>query len=232
MISGTARISNQVELGEGCEIEDFVIIGAPYKGQAAGSVTRIGLDARIRSFTVIYAGNTIGSNFQTGNKANIRELNVIGDDVSIGTLSVVEHHVEIGDGTRVHTQAFIPEFTVIGKGCWIGPNVVLTNAKYPNTPRTKDRLCGVVVGDGARIGANSTGLPGIKIGAGCLIGAGSVVTWDTVMQGVYFGNPARLAGWVCECGIGLEGKSYRLECPDCGRTFTVSGERISPIRRQ
>ena len=83
---------------------------------------------------MIYAGNVIGRNFQTGNKVNIRESNRIGDNVSVGTLSVIEHHVEIGDSVRIHTQAFIPEYSVLEEGCWIGPNVVLTNAKYPAVP--------------------------------------------------------------------------------------------------
>ncbi len=93
----------------------------------------------IRSHTVIYAGNTIGRNFQTGNKVNIRESNRIGDNVSVGTLSVIEHHVEIADNVRIHTQVFMPEFSVLEEGCWIGPNVVLTNAKYPLSPGVKDR---------------------------------------------------------------------------------------------
>ena len=51
----------------------------------------------------------------------IRESNTIGDDVSIGTHSIVEHHVEIGDRVRVHSNAFIPEYSVIEEGAWIGP---------------------------------------------------------------------------------------------------------------
>ena len=86
---------------------------------------------------MIYAGNVIGRNFQTGNKVNIRESNRIGDNVSVGTLSVIEHHVEIGNNVRIHTQVFIPEFSVLEDGCWIGPNVVFTNAKYPLVARSQ-----------------------------------------------------------------------------------------------
>jgi len=74
--------------------------------------TILGSQALLRSHTVIYAGNIIGDSFQTGNKVNIRELNRIGDNVSVGTLSVIEHHVEIGNNVRIHSQAFIPEFSV------------------------------------------------------------------------------------------------------------------------
>jgi acetyltransferase-like isoleucine patch superfamily enzyme len=140
---------------------------------------------------VIYAGNVIGRNFQTGNKVNIRESNRIGDNVSVGTLSVIEHHVEIGDHVRIHTQVFIPEFSVLEEGCWIGPNVVLTNAKYPLSPGVKDRLAGPVIRKGAKIGANATLLPGVVIGENALVGAGSVVVRDVPPGGVVAGNPAR-----------------------------------------
>ena len=138
MISEKAIIYPNVKLGKNCIIEDFVIIGAPPKDSFAGETeTIIGDDSIIRSHTVIYAGNRIGNNFQTGNKANIRELNEIGNNVSVGTLSVVEHHVKIGNGVRIHTQVFVPEFTILEDESWLGPNVVITNAKYPKSPSTK-----------------------------------------------------------------------------------------------
>ena len=74
MISERAIIHPNVKLGKNCIIEDFVIIGAPPKDYSAGEIeTIIGDDSIIRSHTVIYAGNRIGINFQTGNKENIRE---------------------------------------------------------------------------------------------------------------------------------------------------------------
>lgn len=191
MISKTAIIHPNVRLGRNCIVEDFVIIGTPPKGYKPGDLeTIIGDNAIIRSHTVIYGGNRIGSNFQTGNKANVRELNEIGDNVSIGTLSVVEHHVKIGNGVRIHTQVFIPEFTVLEDECWIGPNVVITNAKYPNAPNVKDELKGAYVKKRAIVGANSTLLPGITIGENALVGAGSVVTKSVLEGYVVAGNPA------------------------------------------
>jgi hypothetical protein len=66
------------------------------------------------------------------------------------TLSVVEHHVEIADNVRIHTQVFIPEFSVL-EGCWIGPNVVFTKVD-PLSPGVKDQLAGPVIKRGAKIG--------------------------------------------------------------------------------
>jgi acetyltransferase-like isoleucine patch superfamily enzyme len=195
----TYRLYDNVVLGAGWTIEDFCIVGAPPRGKREGELqTVIGDNAVIRSHTVIYAGNVIGRNFQTGNKVNIREANRIGDNVSIGTLSVVEHHVEIGNGVRIHTQAFIPEFSVLEEGCWIGPNVVLTNAKYPLSPGAKDQLAGPVIRRGAKIGANVTILPGVTIGENALVGAGSVVAKDVPPGAVVVGNPARVIRQIAE----------------------------------
>ncbi|HUF08826.1 MAG TPA: DapH/DapD/GlmU-related protein [Rhodothermales bacterium] len=194
-IAKTAIVHPGVQLGEGVVVEDFCIVGAPFPNYA-GEPTLIGDGAILRSHTVIYAGNVIGRGFRTGNKANIRELNTIGDDVSVGTLSVVEHHVEIGDGVRIHSQVFVPEYTVLEEDAWLGPNVVLTNAKYPLSPDAKNQLEGPRIATRAKIGANSTILPGVTVGANALVGAGSVVTRDVEPGAIVVGNPARRTGSV------------------------------------
>lgn len=189
-IADTAKIYPRVKLGENVVIEDFCVIGAPFKGQI-NEETIIGDNAVIRSHTVIYAGNKIGANFQTGNKANIREMNSIGDNVSIGALSVLEHHIVVEDEVRIHSQAFIPEYSVLKRKCWIGPNVVLTNAKYPRSPNVKENLQGAIIEESAKIGANATILPGVVIGKNALIGAGSVVTENVKENHIVAGNPAK-----------------------------------------
>ncbi len=189
VISHNTVIYPNVVLGKNIRIESFCVIGVPLS-DGSEPETIIGDGAIIRSHTIIYSGNRIGRRFQTGNKANIREFNVIGDDVSIGTLAVLEHHVQIEDGVRIHSQAFIPEYSIIKSGAWIGPNVVLTNAKYPLSPNSKKELIGPRIESGAKIGANSTLLPGVTIGAGSLVGAGSVVTRDVPSRCIVAGNPA------------------------------------------
>lgn len=181
-----------VFLGVGSTIEDYCIIGVPLRGMEPGTIeTHIGSGACIRSHTVIYAGNRIGSDFQTGNKVNIREYNDIGDNVSIGTLTVIEHHVHIGCNVRIHSQVFVPEYSVLEDGAWLGPNVVLTNAKYPLSLDAKKNLKGPVIGRNAKIGANTTILPGVCVGDHALIGAGSVVVADVPAGVVMAGSPAK-----------------------------------------
>jgi len=192
-IAKTAIIHPGVQLPKDILIEDFCVIGVPVEGKPALE-TRIGEGAVIRSHTVIYAGNVIGKNFRTGHKANIREMNTIGNDVSIGTMSVVEHQVQIEDSVRIHTSVFIPEFSILRKGAWVGPGAILTNAKFPNLKSTKKELKGPVLEASARIGAGAILLPGITVGESALVGAGAVVTKNVSAKRVVRGNPAQDTG--------------------------------------
>lgn len=165
----------------------------PPKGKEDGELeTVIGDNAVIRSHTVIYAGNRIGNHFQTGHGVFLREENTIGDNVSVGTKSVIEHHVTIETDVRIHSQAFIPEFTILKKGCWIGPKVCITNALFPLSKKVKEQIKGPTIQEGAIIGANATLLPGITIGKEAIIGAGSVVTKDVRESDVVAGSPAKV----------------------------------------
>jgi acetyltransferase-like isoleucine patch superfamily enzyme len=185
------RIYPNVSLPDEAQIDDFVVLGKPPRGAQAGELElTFGQDCVIRSHTVIYAGSTIGSNFQTGHGVNIREHNIIGDNVSIGTHSVVEHHVTIGDNVRLHTRVFVPEYSVLEDDCWLGPGVMITNARYPRSQNVKETLKGAHIERGALVGASAVLLPGIRIGARALVGAGAVVTSDVPPGAVVVGNPA------------------------------------------
>ena len=187
------RVYKNVKLKKGYRMEDFVIIGKPPDGEKDGeSETVLGVNAVIRSHTVIYSGNIIGDDFKTGHHVMIRENNIIGDNVSIGTHTVLEHDVKIGNNVRVHSNVFIPEYSILEDYCWIGPNVVFTNALYPLSKGVKENLKGPLIKKGAIIGANSTILPGVTIGENSLIGAGSVVTRDVGNNVVVAGNPAKV----------------------------------------
>jgi len=182
-----------VHIGERPFLGEYVVLGAPPRGMVPGDLsTRIGDKAIIRSHTVIYLGDTIGNQFQTGHGVLIREFTNIGNDVSIGSHSVIERDVRIGNGVRIHSNVFIPEFSIIEDDSWIGPNAVFTNAPYPANASTKDDLRGPLIRSYAKIGANVTLLPGVVVGQGALIGAGAVVVRDVPAGKVVVGNPARV----------------------------------------
>jgi len=146
MTEDTVIRYKNVHLGDHVSLEAFVVLGKPPRDTKDGELeTRIGDDSIIRSHTVIYAGTVIGNNFQCGHQVAIREHTTIGNDVSVGTGTVVEHRVVIKNGVRLHSQVFVPEFTILHEGCWLGPNVVITNAKYPRSPMSKRFECRLLV---------------------------------------------------------------------------------------
>jgi acetyltransferase-like isoleucine patch superfamily enzyme len=189
----TINVYKSVKIKKSCRMEDYVIIGRPPDDEKDGEAeTVLGVNAFIRSHTVIYSGNIIGDDFKTGHHVMIRENNIIGNDVSIGTHTILEHDVKIGNNVRVHSNVFIPEYSILEDYCWIGPSVVLTNALYPLSKGVKENLKGPLIKKRAIIGANSTILPGIIIGKNSLVGAGSVVVKDVDDYAVVAGNPAKV----------------------------------------
>jgi acetyltransferase-like isoleucine patch superfamily enzyme len=197
VIAKTAIVHPGVVFEGDATIGAYAIVGEPLGDVTAGEVkTRIGDGAHIRSHSVIYAGNTIGKNFQTGHGVLIREQNQIGDDVSVGSSCNIEHHIVIGNRVRLHSGVFVPEYSTLEDDAWLGPRAVLTNARYPKSPRAKAMLRGPRIEKNARVGANVTILPGITVGADSLVGAGAVVSKDVGAGEVVAGNPAAVINLV------------------------------------
>jgi acetyltransferase-like isoleucine patch superfamily enzyme len=205
-------------LGKDPIIGEFVLLGETPKGHFKKpprplNELIIGDFAVIRSHSVIYAGNVIGNRFQTGHGVMVRERNRIGHNVSIGTHSIVERDNIIGDGVRIHSNCFIPEFIEIRDKAWIGPNVTILNVLHPPCPAFEECAKGTIIHENAKIGGNVTLGPRIEIGANAIIGSGSVVTRDIPANSVAYGNPAKVHKTLDEldCVIGKYEKVYEWE---------------------
>ena len=166
-----------------------VRVGYPVSRAGAAPLV-LGPGARLRSGTVLYDGTTIGSGLQTGHGVVIREGCQIGADVSIWSNSVVDYGCRIGDRVKIHCNCYLAQYTELESDVFLAPGVVIANDLYPGDERSAQLMAGPMIGAGAQVGVNVTILPFVRIGAGALIGAGSVVTRDIPAGVVAFGNPA------------------------------------------
>jgi acetyltransferase-like isoleucine patch superfamily enzyme len=179
------------ELGENCTVQDSVILGLRYTENCKKA--RIGDNAVIRAFTVIYADCSIGDDLKTGHFVTIRENTNIGNNAVVGSGTVIDGSTDIGDRVKIETNVYIPSNTRIGSDVFIGPSVVMTNDRYPQKMRDSYKPAGPVIEDNVSIGANSTILPEVKIGTGSFIAAGTVVTKDVPPHSLVKGNPGEIS---------------------------------------
>jgi acetyltransferase-like isoleucine patch superfamily enzyme len=200
-----------VELGEEAVVGSGVVLGEPtadfYHASSYEPLPcRIGARAVIRSHAVIYAGATIGDDFQCGHHVTVREGSAIGSNVRIGTLSDLQGDLTIGDHVRLHSSVFIPQGTTIEDFVWIFPHAVLTNDPHPPSDTCTE---GPTIRRFAAIAAHATIMPGIEIGEGALVGAKALVRGDVPPGTVVVGVPGRIVG-----------KTADIECRD-GRLNNV-----------
>ena len=191
-IDSNTVIRSGVSIGEGAFIGSNCIIGEYLMDfcldkQYHDHPLTIGSKALIRSGSILYAGSSIGDNFQTGHQITIREKTLIGDNVSIGTLSDIQGNCKIGNYVRFHSNVHIGQFSVVDDFVWIFPYVVLTNDPTPPS----ESFVGVHIHPFAIVATGSIIMPGLDLGQDCLIGAGAIVTKSVEPYAVAVGNPAK-----------------------------------------
>ena len=118
----------------------------------------------------------------------------VGNDCFIGPFVEIQKDVIIGDRCKIHSHAFVCEMVTIGNDCIISHGVMFINDPFKMggpARRNKELWKATHVGSNVSIGTNSTIMP-VNICDHVVVGAGSVVTRDITVSGIYAGNPARL----------------------------------------
>ncbi len=154
----------------------------------------------IHPTAIVEAGATIGPGVKIWHFAHVRSGARIGSETQLGHAVYVDAGAVIGARCRVQNFVSVYAGVDLADDVFVGPSAVFTNDLLPRAHNAAWRLVPTKVGRGASIGANATIICGVTIGPWAMIGAGSVVSRDVPAHQLVLGNPARLRGWVCECG--------------------------------
>lgn len=171
----------------------------------------------------------LGARTRIWHLAQVREDARLGEDCIIGRGAYIGPGVVMGDACKVQNHALVYEPARLGHGVFIGPAVVLTNDEFPRAVNPDGSLkdaddwtmVGVVIEDGASIGARSVCVAPVTIGAWSLIAAGSVVIKDVPAFALMAGVPAKRIGWVGHAGHPLRRDGEMWHCPVSARRYTV-----------
>jgi len=156
----------------------------------------------------------------------------IGRRCNIGQNVVISPGVVVGDNVKIQNNVSVYTGVVLEDDVFCGPSMVFTNVVNPRSHVSRrDEYQPTIVKRGASLGANATIVCGHTIGAYAFVGAGTVVTRDVPDYALVVGNPGRIAGWVCECGVKLSGGAspHDATCRACGARYRAHGESLARI---
>ena len=197
------------------EIVTIAAPGGEYRKHESAYVDEgavVGAGTRIWHFTHVMPGARIGERCSVGQNVNVGSRAVLGNNVK------VQNNVSIYDDVLIEDDVFC------------GPSCVFTNVINPRSfVERKHEYMKTTVRRGASIGANATVVCGTELGEYCFVGAGSVVTRDVPSHALVYGSPARMRGWVCQCGVKL---GEDLVCAACGNAYAKLGEGLALARKR
>lgn len=169
--------------------------------------------------------NIIGDNTVIWQYVVILPGAAIGKNCNINAYCFLENNVIIGDNVTVKCGVWLWDGIIVKDNVQIGPNVTFTNDLYPRAKHNFN-IVNTIIEQGASIGANATIIGGITIGEYALVGAGSVVTKSIPNNTLWYGNPARPIGFVCNCGHKLDNL---YKCKECGLEYDLRNNNLIKI---
>ena len=152
-------------------IHDTAIVDTPF----------IGDNSRIWAFCNLQKGVVLGSS------CNICDHCFIESNVTLGNNVTVKNSVSLWDGVTIEDDVFI------------GPHAVFTNDIRPRSKVYHQEVDKTLIKQGASIGAGAVVVAGHTIGRYAFIGAGAVVTKNVPDFTIWYGNPAKMQGYICKC---------------------------------
>ncbi len=168
-------------------------------------------------------GASIGSGTRIWHFCHVMPRARIGRGCNLGQNVVVSSEVVIGDNVKIQNNVSVYTGVTLEDDVFCGPSMVFTNVVNPRSHVSrKDEYRPTLVKQGASLGANSVVVCGHTVGRYAFIGAGAVVTKDVPDYALVVGNPGRVVGWMCECGVKLASgprPPASAVCAACGTQY-------------
>jgi len=180
---------------------------------------------KLHSTSEVQKGAKIGIGTKIWQNCQILSGAKIGENCTIGHNCFIGSKAKIGNGVKIESNTDIWDLVTLEDYVFVGPSAVFTNdlnprAKYPKSKFPKyGKWMPTLIKEGATIGANSTIICGNTIGKWAMIGSGAVVTENVLDYTIVVGIPAKIIGFICECGNKLEFKKNKAICKICERKY-------------
>jgi UDP-2-acetamido-3-amino-2,3-dideoxy-glucuronate N-acetyltransferase len=180
-------------------------------------------------------GAEIGAGTKIWHFCHVMSQSRIGERCNIGQNVLVSPKVTIGDNVKIQNNVSLYTGVIVEDDVFLGPSMVFTNVINPRSHiGRREEYKTTLVRKGASIGANATIVCGTTLGRYCFVGAGSVVTRDVPDYALVYGSPARLRGWMCQCGeqlkFSMQDDVERAVCKSCGDAYRKQDQVVGPER--
>ncbi len=171
----------------------------------------------------------IGEGTKIWHFSHIMKDSKIGRNCNIGQNVVISPGVTIGNNVKIQNNVSVYTGVICEDDVFLGPSCVFTNVINPRSfIERKDEYKQTIVKKGASIGANATIVCGNNIGRYAFVGAGAVVTKDVPDYALVVGNPARVIGYICECGNRLIEDNNEYRCSICNKEYKKENDNLVP----
>lgn len=175
-------------------------------------------------------GAEIGKGTTIWHVSHIMKGTRIGEDCRIGQNVVIGPNVTVGNRVKIQNNVSVYEAVTLEDDVFCGPSMVFTNVINPRSEIVrKNEYASTRVGKGASLGANCTVVCGHDVGKYAFIGAGAVVTKDVPDYALVVGNPARISGWMCECGYKIAFEGDTGSCSECDKKYKKEKDEVKKV---
>ena len=179
--------------------------------------------------SIVGAKAAVGHGTRIWHFCHVMDGAVVGERCVLGQNVFVASGSTLGNGVKVQNNVSIYSGVHLEDDVFCGPSMVFTNVRNPRAHvDRKHAFESTVVGRGATLGANCTIVCGGRVGKYAMVAAGAVVTKPVPDYALVVGVPARIAGWVCSCGVRLSDAAElpkEVVCTACSASYRADHQR-------